>query len=418
MMDSYQIKAFELIRDGHNVFITGSGGCGKTFLVNRVASELGAELEVSVTSSTGITALNFKGGRTLFSFMGFSIFPATQTSKWVRRYPKNVERIQNCDLLIIDEISMISDKTLENTDRVLRDIRKCQQPMGGLQVVVCGDFYQLPPVEGRYCFQSPVWKKMDLTTVHLRGQHRQGNDSAFYHLLEAARGDTLDDTHRRLLKEREVDRLPDEITEICSTRAQAEAKNYLKLSALPTEARDFVATVHVRAGKVEPKTLFANMVTPETLSLKVGALVMLTVNEDIDAGLANGSLGVVTKIFPPDDGEHGAAPVCEVDFKSCGPTPVFKHTWEFGGKNDNYHAFVGQVPLILAWSLTIHKSQGSTLDAVGMRLDGSLFAEGMAYVGLSRARSLQTVYLQKPISVDRALKTSETVRAFMQQLKQ
>lgn len=420
-MDEYQKKALEdIARHKKNVFLTGAGGCGKTYLILRLHDWLmHAKYERgAITSTTGVTALLVQG-RTVSSFFGFGINECAPADMWEKHVKKNKfvrENISPLTMLVIDEVSMLSAQQLECIEYVMRQIKKRNSHLfGGVQMILCGDFLQLEPVKGQFCFKSPVWQNLNLQYHCLRGGHRQAQDELYRRVLADVRQGEMSALVRNVLGERvakDIEDLPPGIipTELYSRRVEAEKANLTYLEALEGDDHTYEASLQwVRRGRISDKgvemvekMVRKNMITPSTLMLKVGAQVMLTCNLDLDDNLANGSLGIVESFeqrtrTDEDTGEEiKYGPLYpRVKFSNGSTRLIWSHTWKFQDLIDKYFITFDQVPLLLAWACTTHKVQGCTLDFASIKMDNSMFANGMAYVALSRVRGLKYVTLQK-----------------------
>lgn len=415
-MDEWQCAALRDIADGHNVFLTGSGGCGKTFLLRRLHDWLKMQphREAAITSTTGITALLIHG-RTVASFFGFGVKDGTPNEMWehVRKKKYLRDRFKKLTILVVDEISMLAAQTLTCMDFVMRKFRRRNEhPFGGVQMVLCGDFLQLEPVKGDFAFKADVWNMMNLRYHLLRGGHRQSGDTIFAEILAEVRQGNLSALGRNLLKERVAAPLniPHGMhaAELFSRRIEAQRANDVYLESLDaaTEKMFHATLVWVTYGNLSgpqnkiaqqatEKMLLNNMITPEELKLRVGAQVMLTSNLDLKRGLANGSLGIVIDFLAADeDGTSESVAYPMVKFANGVTLLVTPHTWAYEDVTDRFKIEIKQVPLMLARAITVHKSQGATLDFASIKLDNSMFCHGMAYVALSRVRSLDTLTLE------------------------
>jgi ATP-dependent DNA helicase PIF1 len=379
-----QSEALSILKTGGNVFLTGEPGSGKTHTITEYVAWLRAHaIEPAITASTGIAATHIHG-LTIHSWSGIGIGeqPLAQLLEQVTQKEHLVKRIQKTKVLIIDEISMLSGEVLTMVDAVIREIRRTQLPFGGMQVVLVGDFFQLPPI-GRpsrpasFAFESPSWRALNPVVCYLEEQHRQ-EDGQFLSLLAAVRGSAWDHTHVSVIlaRETELDGIPDDTPRLYTHNADVDRENDAKLAALPATAKRF--HMSGQGAPVLVESLKRGCLSPEVLVLKEGAVVMATKNNPI-AGYANGTTGVVTGF------ERGSGyPIIETkDGRSLTIAPV---DWavEEGGK---VRAKITQVPLRLAWAITVHKSQGMSMDAAAMDLSRA-FEYGQGYVALSRVRTL------------------------------
>ena len=402
--------AFDAIRDGHNVFLTGPGGTGKTFLIGLIKESLS---NVAVTAMTGCAALLLgQGAKTIHSWAGIGLGtgPFEQMIGRIRMMKKAATAWKNTRTLIIDEISMMTPDILELLDRVGKRLRNSSRPFGGLQVVFVGDFFQLPPVakavETAFAFQSPVWLQTIEKTVALDRIFRQ-EDSAFQKILDEARIGEISPRSLATLKSRcNLDYSGELIkpTILLARKADVELINKGSLDALLGEARIYSAKT--KNGKHPPseakkivEKMDANSPYVTELVLKKGAQVMLIKNIDPENGLVNGSRGIVTDFTPQ------GKPV--VHFKIGTEVTVDHEIWASDHESPVERI---QIPLCLAYALTIHKSQGATLDCALIDVGPKIFECGQAYVALSRVKSLDGLYISSVSAT--AFRAHPTVKSF------
>jgi ATP-dependent DNA helicase PIF1 len=383
-----QEVALGILKSGANVFLTGEPGAGKTYTVNRYVEWLREHgIEPAITASTGIAATHI-GGMTIHSWSGIGIKKRLTGDDYGRLLEKDrlVTRLTGTSVLIIDEISMLDTQTLDAVDGVCRSLRRDARPFGGLQVVFVGDFFQLPPV-GRndeeppeFAFHSSAWREVDPTVCYLSEQHRQ-EDAAFLSLLGGLRRGMITERGLTLLRERQLVRPESTVhTRLYSHNVDVDRVNEERLARLEGEARVFEMESKGSAKFVE--SLKKSCLSPERLSLKIGARVMFTKNHP-DGRFANGTLGDVAGFA--NDG----APV--VRTLTGGEIIPSVMDWMMAD-GDRALAKLTQYPLRLAWAMTIHKSQGLTLDAAVMDLSQT-FEFGQGYVALSRVRSSDGLFI-------------------------
>jgi ATP-dependent exoDNAse (exonuclease V) alpha subunit len=382
-----QKEALAILKKGHNVFLTGSAGTGKTFLLNQFISYLKKKnIRVGITASTGIAATHI-GGRTIHSWSGLRIRQEID-DKAIKKLIKNQElsgRIKESRVLIIDEISMLDANRLDLIDEICKKIRENSLPFGGLQTILCGDFLQLPPVDrekkAQFAYESLVWKRSDIKVCYLKKQYRQ-DDLKFIEILNKIRNneagkEELDYLKKRLYKPINYSIKP---TKLYTHNTDVDAINNYELSRIPGEEKSYHMTSH------GPKELVAILkkgcMAPEELKLKVGAVVMFVKN-NFDAGYVNGTIGRVID-FEDND------PVVET--KSGSRILVSPTTWNIEEDEEKIIATIEQFPLRLAWAITVHKSQGMSLDVAEIDLSKA-FELGMGYVALSRVRTLDGIRL-------------------------
>lgn len=378
-----QARALEILKTGANVFLTGEPGAGKTYVINQYIAWLeAADLTVAVTASTGIAATHI-GGLTIHSWSGVGARDHINQYDLdqIASKEKTIKRVKKAHVLIIDEVSMIDGKMLDMVDVICRTIRQRPDAFGALQVVFVGDFFQLPPVtrQGdmmRYGFESRAWENARPLVCYLSDQFRQ-EDEALLALLSSIRRNQIEEEHYTLLNEQTtIDFDNIEPTRLYTHNADVDAVNNTKLASLPGKPKTF--KMSGRGSKPLLEVLVKNCLSPDTLVLKEEAMVMCTKN-NFEAGYVNGTLGRVISF----DGEDGT-PIIET---TEGKRLTIKTTsWDMV-EDGKMLASVEQVPLRLAWAITIHKSQGMSLDAAEIDLSKA-FVYGQGYVALSRVRSL------------------------------
>lgn len=384
-----QAEALALLKTGAHVFLTGEAGSGKTHTINQYTDYLREHgVDFAVTASTGIAATHIHG-MTLHAWSGIGI-ARTATEEAIQAITENrvvVKRVKKAKALIIDEISMLDGAVLDLVERVCRKIRKGHLPFGGLQVVVVGDFFQLPPVSvsgeaTRFAFESDAWLWLNFTVCYLTEQHRQ-SDETFLDLLTAIRGKKWTLEHQRTLQTRtiEMHELPDEMTRLFSHNLDVDRINQQELKRLSGKTYRFVMAE--RGPEKLVGALKRGCLSPERLELKEGAAVMFTKNNSQE-GYVNGTLGIVT-------GFQGAKHFPVVRTYAGDSITVEPMEWMIA-EGDEIFAKVTQLPLRLAWAMTIHKSQGVSLDAAVMDLSQA-FEFGQGYVALSRVKRLSGVHL-------------------------
>jgi len=421
-----QKRALALFQQGHNLFLTGPAGTGKSYLIDQfVADALERRKVIQICATTGVAAVLLgKQARTIHSWSGIKLCrdPVAVTAKRVAKEKKYVENWQNTNILVIDEVSMMSAHVFDTLHFTGQQVRKnVSKPWGGLQIVLVGDMFQLPPVSGsgedaKPCFQSAHWFDTIPLAHHieLTTPFRQSNP-VYVALLNQVREGSLDEDMAALLQERVrpppadllLTRLYPRRNQVDYTNKQAFDQLQEPVHEIPvfstTQLRYFVesgkpiTSFHVQ-NKVRDKDqeieTLKNHAQVEPLCLRTGAMVMCTVNLDKEAGIVNGSQGTIVswtetqKVRVLDGYQDMRLP--RVQF-SQGPLITMQpKVWQ--SVNDPKIA-IAQLPLTLCWALTIHKSQGATLDAALMDVGANVFEYGQAYVALSRVKSLEGLYL-------------------------
>jgi ATP-dependent exoDNAse (exonuclease V) alpha subunit len=384
-----QSLALEIMLSGESVLLTGPAGAGKTYVLNqfiKLAKHEGKH--VSVTATTGLAATHL-GGTTIHSWAGIGVNDYVPTGFAEHIAKGRREIIEKTDVLVIDEISMLHDFRLDMVDEVCRLVRKEPDvPFGGIQIIMSGDFFQLPPINrgdsraGSFVVNSNVWQELDPVICYLEEQHRQ-DDETLIGILNAIRaGDVRRHHAETLLARTEV--FPDDfeqLTELHTVNIDVDSMNEAKLRELDADEVSYEQSSTGSENYVE--TLQRSVLAPKVLKLKHGALVM-AVKNSTERKYVNGSIGRVVDFEP-----HTDYPV--VEFQNGKEVVMSPDTWELRD-GDKKRASITQIPLRLAWAITVHKSQGMTLDAARIDLRKA-FVEGMGYVALSRVKNVDNLYL-------------------------
>lgn len=423
-----QALALEIMLAGESVLLTGPAGSGKTFILNeyiRLARKQGKT--VAVTATTGLAATHLSGS-TIHSWAGIGIHNELPKNFYDQLPKGRYDTLESTDVLIIDEVSMLHDYRLDMVDKVARKVRNKNEPFGGIQVILCGDFFQLPPVSrsgeppSAFVVSSASFKDLDPVVCYLSEQHRQDDDD-YLEILNVIRAGDVRRRHADTLMTRQDADLSEqgEVTELHTTNVDVDGLNAKKLEALESEKHYYKARFTGKENYIE--TLKRSCLALEDLILKQGALVMCIKNSP-EKRYVNGSLGTV------------------IDFEDGTDYPIVKlnggriltiapETWELRD-GDKKRASIEQIPLRLAWAVTVHKSQGMTLDAARMDLRRT-FVPGMGYVALSRVRNLESLSLmgmnrlalqvsEEALAIDETLQSkssrdSERFESLMEQAK-
>lgn len=389
-----QETALKLLKAGENVFLTGSAGAGKTYTLNQYINYLKArKVSVAITASTGIAATHMNG-MTIHTWAGIGIkdFLSEEDLKRMKERKYLKEHLENAQVLIIDEISMLHAKQLNLVNQVLKYFKESDEAFGGIQVIVAGDFFQLPPVSrndernrDKFCFMSDAWVEAKFRVCYLTEQHRQGNDY-LNDILNAIRAQAIGTEHRNALQGTRHQEIGDTYTRLYTHNMDVDSINFRHLNEIDNEPRQFDAQCDGNDKLIE--TLKSSVRAPETLTLKKHAKVMFVKN-NFDLGYINGSLGEVIG-FEEDD-EFGVLP--KVKLTDGTTLLVEPETWSVDNEAGKTIASFQQIPLRLAWAITIHKSQGMTLEAAEIDLSHT-FEKGQGYVALSRLKTLDGLRLK------------------------
>ncbi|HSX30717.1 MAG TPA: AAA family ATPase [Candidatus Saccharimonadales bacterium] len=382
-----QAQALRIMLEGSSVFLTGAPGAGKTYVLNEfIRRATRAGKNVAVTASTGIAATHI-GGTTIHSWSGLGIKEVL--TDWDRERLQANERLfkryNAADVLVIDEVSMLHGHRLDMVNEVAKLLRASTEPFGGLQVILVGDLFQLPPIERGggvpdFAHLSESWAELNPKICYLTEQHRQVGDELL-DLLEAMRRGDVNELHEAALQERLREQRPGDlvVTRLYSHNMDVDTINQRHLKEIERDGKVYAMQTSGQAAKIEQ--LVKSVLAPEQLELKIGAEVMFVAN-NFPAGFVNGTRGKVVDFV--DD-----LPL--VLLPNHREIKVERHSWKLE-EDGKTRAEVAQLPLRLAWAITIHKSQGMSLDGAEIDLSRS-FTPGMGYVALSRVRSMDGVYL-------------------------
>ena len=384
-----QSKALSIMKAGKNIFLTGSAGAGKTYTLNQYIRYLKArKIPVAVTASTGIASTHING-MTIHAWSGLGLKKAvTKNDLEAIRDKKHLkDHLLNTKVLIIDEISMLHRNQLDALNDILKFVRQNPAPFGGLQMIFCGDFFQLPPIgeseetnRDKFAFMSDAWVKAAPVICYLSEQHRQKGNS-LDKILNDIRVGKMDEKSLEFLRKSVLNQL-EGVPKLYTHNNDVESINAAEMAKLSSGSKFFMAEK-----KGNPKLLemlMNNVRTDEMLELKLGAKVMFIKN-NFERGYINGSLGTVVdftgEAHPVVELKEGKRIICE------------KEKWAIEDEKGTALASFEQYPLRAAWAITIHKSQGMTLDAAEIDLS-STFEKGQGYVALSRVKSLEGLYLK------------------------
>lgn len=387
-----QNKALEILKSGRNVFLTGEAGSGKSYTINLFKQWMKEEgIPYAVTASTGIAATHI-GGVTIHSWSGIGIKEEV-TDLFIQNTRMNKEflmrKVNSTRVLIIDEVSMLSGAFMDNLERLLSGLRGTiltGEVWGGFQMVFVGDFFQLPPVakfgkKTEFAFESKAWAKANPIVCYLTEQHRQ-EDREFLTILQSIRSGTVNKEQIMALMRND---LIQHKTQLFTHNTDVDNINKRKLAEIDEKQYQF--DMEWGGNEYLVSMLKTNCLSPEKLFLKKGAVVMLTrnkYNDESDIEYVNGTLGVIEYV------KENSIRVLTTDNRSINIEPV---DWEIE-ENNVVKAWIRQYPIKLAWAVTVHKSQGMSLDEARIDL-GKAFEFGQGYVAISRVRSLSGLRLEK-----------------------
>jgi ATP-dependent DNA helicase PIF1 len=385
-----QQKALETFKKGENLFLTGPAGTGKSVTLSKIIEFCESKMiRYGVTATTG-TAAFLIGGKTLHSYLGIGLGKdsAKEIYEYVRyRLKYTADKLREITVLIIDEISMLEEELFVKISKYLSMIRRDPKPFGGLQVVLTGDFCQLEPINGEFCFKNDEWARLCLECVYLHKLVRQDGDLEFQNMLSKLRyGKCSEKIYQKLLTLKNTEFGEVKPTMLYPKNANVDVINkreYDKLIESGSKKLEYKIKCSYLA-KNKEKTLkwIKSLDIPDSIELCIGAQVVVLANLNQDAGIVNGTRGVIIDLKPT------SVIIKRVD-NSIYQIEYFKTT-----NTEDQNLTVSFMPLKLAYALTIHRSQGATLDAIEIDIGTNIFAAGQAYTALSRAKDLKSIKIK------------------------
>jgi len=392
-----QRLAADMVSEGRNIFVTGPAGTGKSYLLNYFRNEYKSE-SFHVTASTGIASINVSG-QTLHSWAGLGLgnLPLNELLRNIMSAKGShmKKKLRKAKILAIDEISMISADIFDLLNELLKAVRESNKAFGGIQLILFGDFLQLPPIakygeEVRFCFESEAWNEANIETINLTEIYRQ-SDSKLIEMLNRLRFGEINKDDIEILRSRYKQIDNDKLfqaTILGTHNIQVEKINLEKLNRLKGNERTFKAKFDGKKEKIE--FLKKNCIVPENLTLKIGSQVMMLKNTYSKQGIINGSIGIIR-----DFDDRKGYPL--VEFSNGELIKIMPEEWCISKFNENtaeveIEAMMIQIPLLLAWAITVHKSQGMTLEKIKCSL-GNAFAEGQVYVAISRVKTINGLFI-------------------------
>lgn len=413
-LSAEQQKIFKYFKEGKNIFMTGPGGCGKSAVIKYIYNWCNENNKaVQVCALTGCAAILLQTkAKTVHSWAGIGMANGN-AADIISRVVSNKYKKRNwimTNILIIDEISMMSVKLLEILDTIGKQIRKNNKPFGGIQLLFSGDFYQLPPVGDntdaatkQFCFESEIWNTLFHYEINLTKIFRQ-NDETYTSILNQIRKGKLRKSGFQQLQNRLVE-CKDELlkpTKLMPKRFDVNKVNEIELNKIKSNEITYVMTqaetkmfsltkyqqellakIPPQQIEYEVEYLKSSVMAEEKITLKVGAQVMCIVNFDLEneKPIANGSCGIISEFV-------NGLPV--VKFKNGLSQIIGYYAWE---SEQIKGVGVQQIPLILSWAITIHKAQGTTLELAEIDIGSGVFECGQSYVALSRVKDINGLYL-------------------------
>lgn len=397
VLSEKQNLCLKLMKDGENLFLTGQAGTGKSMVISTFVRLYQHHKIIAVTATTG-TAAVLLNGTTLFSYLGIGLGTASADLLIIQLKKKKMylKRWMDLDVLIIDEVSMLSPELFDKLELVARSLRHSTKPFGGIQLILTGDFFQLPNINQKdmFCFDAETWETcIGKNVIHLDINFRQEEDDVYQKCLNEVRYGILGTDTIKILKARENAVLTNEFgitpTKIYSLNMNVDEENEVQLDKLNDgeiefKQYDLTYKAYKKVNMIQEK-IKKECNAPLVLQLCKGAQVMLLYNMDIESKLVNGSRGVVHG-FDSND-----SPI--VKFLSGAMRVIPMKVWEIE-ENGEVAIEVSQIPLKLAYATTVHRSQGATIDYAEVDMEG-IFEYGQAYVALSRVKSLDGLSIKK-----------------------
>ncbi len=400
-MNIEQKYAYDLVGK-KNIFITGEAGSGKTFLLNKIIEKCKTiynKKNIGITSLSGISSILIKG-TTLHSYLGIGLgtLPEKKLIDKILKRGNFLNIWKNMSILIIDEISLLTEELFDKLDNIAKIIRKNNRPFGDIKLILSGDFLQLPCINGKFCFESKKWDEIVDEVIYLNYNKRQSKDLEFQKCLKNIRIGNITNSVKKTLNkciDRKIDnKYGIKPTKLYSTKIEVEKYNNDELDSLASENNEFYQYDRqiIRNNiNIFEKTIINSCPLPESLQLCKGAQVMLICNLDIKSGLANGSRGIITG-FDIDN-----YPI--VKFMSGLEISIIPYQIEYNElvlDMKSPSIIIRQIPLIVSFACTYHKTQGITLEYGEIDLS-NIFEYGQAYVALSRIKSLESLVIKNRI---------------------
>jgi len=430
-----QRKVFDLYLEKENVFVTGPGGSGKSYLIKEIYNHSkNNEKKIQVCALTGCAAFSLNcSAKTLHSWAGIGLGTESveELSNKIRKNKYKFKNWRSTDILIVDEVSIMSKNLLELLNNIAKIIKKKDLPFGGMQVIFSGDFYQLPPIDKTkkdvsFCFESKTWSELFQRQIKLKSIFRQ-TDESYINILNQVREGNLSEENEKILKGKINRKVPEgsEIipTFLCPIKSAVEEINKQKIKKLTSEVYSYEVNkrcdLSMNNGEkilrqnynqinidVELEFIANNISCDKKIDLKIGAQVMCTINikDENVLFISNGSQGIVSGI---SKNNYPIVRYFNGHIREMGP-----NLW----KSENIPGIgIEQIPLILSWALTIHKAQGATLEMAEIDVGSNVFEFGQTYVALSRVVSIDGLYLK---SFDKnKIKVNSKVKLFYDNLK-
>lgn len=399
LLNEEQNNALKCVMDGHSILLTGSAGTGKSYTIKYIIEYLNnANKKYAITASTG-TAAVIIGGQTLHSFLGLGLGTGSvkEILNNILKNKKKYESILNLDVLIIDEISMIDKELFEKISIILSIIKSNDKFFGNIQLILVGDFCQLAPVKGKYCFLADIWNKMNIKIVLLEKLIRHNEDLLFQQMLKILRKGKCTDNIIKVLNKLKDTKFENGIipTKLYPINVNVDKINNIEIEKLKAEgniSKTYRAVTSCDKEKEGEKF---------TIELTLNAQIIVIRNINVEDSLVNGTRGIIKHL--------GEDFVIINDVK--GNIHKIKYfTDTFNNVISSKSSYIIHMPIRICYALSIHKSQGMTIDALELDLGSNIFTCGQSYTALSRAKKLSSI---KIIDIDKdSFRTNIDVKKF------
>lgn len=387
-LNEEQLLCYNLAKTGKNLFITGAGGSGKSTVLKKIIKyNQRKNINIGITASTGIAA-SLIGGTTLHSYLKIGIGNKTVEELYnnlvSKKNKSDYYKLLKLEILIIDEISMIDNILFSKIAAYLSLIKNVKKPFGGIQIILCGDFYQLPPINNTYCFKAKIWNRLRINTIILKNQMRQIHDLEFQNILENIKINNITDYIYDKLSLLKNNKINNDIkpTIIYSKNIDIDRINSQEFNNLVQTFNYDIYNFPIQYDNNNKKIVnYINKLENKEIKLCKGLQIMVTHNIDINNQIVNGTRGIIVNIDYPN-----------ILIKTINNMLYYISYVKYTHELDNEIQY-NYIPIKLAYALTVHKSQGQTLDYIEIDLGESIFEYGMAYVALSRAKKLNSIYI-------------------------
>ena len=375
-MNEKQLEAFNVVKNKQNLFLSGSAGTGKSFTIKKIVEYLeNHNINYGLTALTGCAA-SLINGQTIHSYLLLGIDKTLKDiyNDLSKKYIAKLKSLRSLNTLIIDEVSMMSNELIELIDELFKMIKSNILPFGGIQVILVGDFHQLPPIKGNYCFTSPTWDALNMNNIILTELIRQKDDLVLQEILEELRNGKISDETFEILKSLNKTKF---LGDVKPTKLFPVNTNVDKINN-----KEFQKLVKINDGNTTMYKALSNYkvdnIETFNVCLTLNAQIMVIRNLSVENHLVNGTRGIVV----------GLLDKCVI-IKDINNN--IHHINYYTDLNKNKKNYISFMPLKLAYAISIHKSQGSSIDCLELDLGNDIFVSGQTYTALSRATNINNI---------------------------